>query len=125
MQGIKIRQYQKSDWSKFQDYIAEAFGKKNVLRDSGFFNWQYDGGFFIAEANGKIVGHFGYRDIDYKFSKETRTVRVLMNFLTLEKFRSLGIGALLAKEVFRTNNPILVLGFTIFCLVFNFILTDA
>lgn len=113
MEGITIKTYDhRDDWRQFQAYIKRAFHEKYVLSDERFFMWQYDGTLSIATAGPEIIGHLGFRDMQYKWREGTRQVRVLMNFFVEEPYRIAGIGSLLAQHAGNTNTPILVSGYT-------------
>ncbi|OGY63161.1 MAG: hypothetical protein A3J53_01855 [Candidatus Harrisonbacteria bacterium RIFCSPHIGHO2_02_FULL_40_20] len=113
---LKLTLYKKSDFKAFKKYIAAAFHKKYILGDQRYFNWQYKNSLYLLKANspdrsGEIVGHFGFRDLQYKIGKRTKKVRVLINLFVLEKFRAFGFGAMLIKKVLGKKNPCLVAGY--------------
>jgi hypothetical protein len=113
MRNLKILPYQESDFIDFQNYINSAFNSKYILGEQKFLKWQYKTGeLYLAKSDDKIIGHFGFRSIPYKVYDKTFTVRVLMNLFTLESYRSIGVGTMLAKIVFDTLDPILVSGYT-------------
>lgn len=112
MSKFSIEFFSKKDLPEFQSYIRSVFNEKYILNDPRYIDWQYGSQLLVAKDREKIVGHFGYRDLPYKINGESRPFRFLMNLMVLESYRLLGVGALLAKEVFDTVNPILVSGYT-------------
>lgn len=112
MAQFSIQIFNKKELPEFQDYIRQAFHEKYILVDQRYIDWQYGGRIYVAKDGARIIGHFGFRDLPYKFYKESGMMRILMNLMVLEPYRLLGVGALLAKEVFNTKNKILVSGYT-------------
>lgn len=110
MMGVEITTYAKDDHEAFQSYIDQAFHEKYILKDPRYIDWQFTN-VVIAKAEDRIIGHFGYRDVDYKIHDRVQPVRVLMNLFVLEAYRIAGIGALLTKAVFDTPHPVLVAGY--------------
>ncbi len=114
MEQLSIRLYKNEDLPGFQDYISRAFHEKYILRDKKYIDWQYQNSLYLALAGEKIIGHFGFRDLPYKIYDGTITARVLINLFVLEEYRRAGVGALLARTVLDTPNPVLVSGYTPF-----------
>jgi len=108
MSKIEIKKYSPDLQGIFKKYINENFHDKYILGDEKYINWQYGGSLFVAYAGGKIVGHFGCRDIEYKIRNKTKLTRILMNLSVVESYRMAGIAPLLVEKVFDTENPILV-----------------
>ncbi len=112
MKELVIRPFMPEDSEAFGLYIAKAYHEKYILRDERYRAWQYGESLLLAKHGGAIVGHFGFRDIDYKVYDRTLSVRVLMNFFVNADYRLTGVGALLGREVFRENQLVLVSGYT-------------
>ena len=110
--NFSVSLFKKNDLAEFQRYVKRAFHSKYILSDPKYIDWQYGGQLYVAKADKEIVGHFGFRDLAYKIYNKTQPVRVLMNFYVIESYRTTGIGALLAKKVFETENKVLVSGYT-------------
>lgn len=108
---FKLSLYKTTDYPEFKKYITEAFHKKYILSDRRYLDWQYKNSLYLLKADGKIVGHFGFRDLRYRIGGRSKLVRVLINLFILEKFRTFGFGALLIKKVFDTALPVLVAGY--------------
>src|SRR3989344_17858 len=111
MKGFKISRLTGHNLPVFRKYIGEVFHQKHILRDVQYFKWQYSG-FYVASANDTIVGHFGFKDLEYKIYDTVRTVRALMNLFVLEPYRSFGVSALLARKVLETPHAVFTSGYT-------------
>lgn len=108
--NVHIAQLQEKDFPEFQRYIREVHHEKYVLSDKRFFDWQYEQ-FAVIKNGENIVGHFGYRDMPYLVDGKPSQVRVMMNLFVEERFRVLGVGALLAKHVLDGPSYVLVSGY--------------
>lgn len=113
MKNLSLELYSHGDLDDFKQYITENFNEKYIMADPNYLDWQYGGQLYIAKVAGQgIVGHFGFKNLNYKIGKESVLVRVLMNFFVPESYRDAGVGALLAQKVFNTSSPVLVSGYT-------------
>lgn len=108
MSKLEIKKYEASDYPEFKKYINAAFNEKYILGDSKYIDWQFGNSLALAKAGDKIIGHFGFRDFDYKFYDQNKIIRVLMNLSVIEEYRLSGAAVELARWVFDTRNPILV-----------------
>ncbi len=113
MEGITISPYTPADYPAFASFARTSFHPKYILADEAFLKWQYTGSgvLMLAKHHNKIVGFFGYEDFLYKVYAETKTIRAVMNLFVAAEYRLAGIGPLLARSVFYTPNPIIVLSY--------------
>lgn len=109
--SITVEKYHPGMEAEFISYVKKAFHEKYILSDPLFLAWQFTA-LYVARAEGKIVGQFGFRDIPYKVGDRSVVIRVLMNLFVLDEYHWAGVGPLLAQTVFNTSNPILVSGYT-------------
>lgn len=108
---MKVVLYKKTDFKDFKRYINKAFHEKYILGNKKYLNWQYRNSLYLLKTDGRIVGHFGFRELFYKFHNQTKKIRVLINLFVLEEFRIFGWGALLVKKTLDTDLPLLVFGY--------------
>lgn len=104
--------YNEADFPAFAEYIRLNFHPRYILGHKKYLDWQYQNSLHILKAGGKIVGHFGYRDIKYKLGEKGKLVRVLMNLFVLPEYRTFGGGAELSKSVLTNADLVMVSGYT-------------
>ncbi|MDP3772352.1 MAG: hypothetical protein Q8Q94_03195 [bacterium] len=112
MKALTICPLAPDDHEAFGFYIAKAYHEKYILRDRRYREWQYGESLLLAKHDGVVVGHFGFRDMRYKVYDRTLLVRVLMNLFVNPDYRLTGVGAILGREVFGEDHPVLVSGYT-------------
>lgn len=108
---FNLVKFTQSEYDNFTEYIRRNFNENYILTDKKYIDWQYDE-LILLKAKNEIVGHFGYKDVPYKIFDEVCDVRILMNLFIAEEYRLSGAAVLLAKEVFKANQHIMVSGYT-------------